>query len=74
MPHYMTMRQRQLDIQILNKTISIEIVNLAWKLQSRLKFTISTFRISHKNGALVGGSLEISIPEADLEFFQSLRP
>ena len=56
-------------------SISLEIFNLD------LKFSISTFRIPTKISALVGGSLEIfesrlkiSIPEGDLEFFQSLGP
>ena len=41
------------------KTISLEKINLAWQLQSRLKFSISTVRNPHKNRGLVGGSLEI---------------
>ena len=42
-----------------NFKLSLEIFNLAWKLQSRLKFSILTLRNSHKNRGLVGGSLEI---------------
>ena len=37
----------------------LEIFNLAWKLQSRLKISILTLGIPHKNRGLVGGSLEI---------------
>ena len=73
-----------------NFKFSLEIYNLAWKLQSRLKFSILTLRNPHKNRGLVGGSLEIfnlawkchsfqsrlkiSIPEGDLELFQDLGP
>ena len=51
-------------------SIPIEIFNLAWKFQSRLKISISTFRIPHINWGLVGGSLEISI---SLEIFKILN-
>ena len=57
--------------RILKKAISLERLkissfrlkfsNLAWKVQSRLKFSILTLRIPHKNRGLVGGSLEILI-------------
>ena len=73
-----------------NFKFSLEIFNLAWKLQSRLKFSISILWIPHKIRGLVGVSLEIfnlawkchsfqsrlkiSIPEGDLEFFQDLGP
>ena len=73
-----------------NFKFSLENFNLAWKLQSRLNFSIPGFRIAHKNRGLVGGSLEIfnlawkchsfqsrlkiSIPEGDLEIFQDLGP
>ena len=45
------------------------------KIQSRLKFSILTFSIPHKNRGLVGGSLEIfnlAWKLRDLDFFQSL--
>ena len=51
--------------------------NLAWKFKSRLKFSILTSRISHKNWGLVGGSLEIfnlAWKFQDLDFFQDLGP
>ena len=70
--------------------LSLEIFDLAWNFQSRLKFSILTLRIPHKNRGLVGGSLEmfnlawkchsfqsrlkISIPEGDLEIFQDSGP
>ena len=38
-----------------NFKFSLEIFNLAWKLQSRLKFSILILRIPHKNKGLVGG-------------------
>ena len=39
-------------------------------VQSRLKFSISTFRIDHtKNSGLAGGSLEIFIAEGNLQKF-----
>ena len=69
-----------------NFKFPLEIFNLAWNFQSRLKFSILTLRIPHKNRGLVGGSLEIfnlawkchsfqsrlkiSIPEGDLDFFK----
>ena len=51
--------------------------NLAWNFQSRLKFSISTFRIPHKNRGLVGGPLEnfnLAWKFQDLENFQDLGP
>ena len=62
------------------KSVSLEILNLAWKLQSHLKCSILTFWSPHKNrfsGRLAWkfqSRLKISIPEGDLEFFLSLGP
>ena len=62
-----------LRAQILKKiSISLEIFNLAWKFQSRLKFSILTSRNPPKNRGLAGGSLEIfnlAWNFQDLEFF-----
>ena len=50
-------------------SIPIEIFNLAWKFQYRLKISISTLRIPHKNRGLVGGSL-LNISRSWVFFFQ----
>ena len=62
-----------LRAQILKNSRSLEIFNLAWKFQSRLKFSILTSRIPHKNRGLVGGSLEnfkLAWKFQDLKFFK----
>ena len=58
--------------KIEKKSISLEICNAAWNFQSRLNFSISTFRIPHNNRGLVGGSLEnfnLAWKFQDLDFF-----
>ena len=81
---------KKMPISLENFNFSLEIFNLAWKLQSRMKISILTLRIPHKNRGLVGGSLEvfnlawkchsfqsrlkISISCLNPEFFQDLGP
>ena len=61
----------------IEKTISLESFNLAWKTQSRLKILILTFRIPTnikwgfcRHTRKIQTHLKISIPEGDLEIFQ----